>query len=64
MQRFNNQGQMEMVPDYKKALQNDPQLLTGITVIGQMMADRGFPPEIDGARTSSLNQESAEGMRF
>ena len=43
MQTFSNQGSTEMVPDYKKALQNDSQLLTAITVIGQMMADRGFP---------------------
>lgn len=43
MQTFSNQGMTENVPDYKRALQNDPQLLTGITVIGQMMADRGFP---------------------
>ena len=60
MQRFNNQGQMEMVPDYKKALQNDPQLLTGITVIGQMMADRGFPLKLMEQELKSLNQESAE----
>ena len=25
MQRFNNQGQIKMVPECKKALQNDPQ---------------------------------------
>lgn len=60
MQRFNNQGQMEMVPDYKKALQNDPQLLTGITVIGQMMADRGFPLKLMEQELKSLNEESAE----
>ena len=60
MQRFNNQGQMEMVPDYKKALQNDPQLLTGITVIGQMMANHGFPLKLMEQELKSLNQESAE----
>lgn len=60
MQSFNNQGTTEMVPDYKKALQNDPQLLTGITVIGQMMADRGFPLKLMEQELKSLNQESAE----
>lgn len=60
MQRFDNQGQMEMVPDYKRALQSDPQLLTGITVIGQMMADRGFPLKLMEQELKSLNQESAE----
>ena len=60
MQSFNNQGTTEMIPDYKKALQNDPQLLTGITVIGQMMADRGFPLKLMEQELKSLNQESAE----
>ena len=60
MQTFNNQGQTENVPDYKRALQNDPQLLTGITVIGQMMADRGFPLKLMEQELKSLNEESAE----
>ena len=59
-QTFNNQGQTEIVPDYKRALQNDPQLLTGITVIGQMMADRGFPLKLMEQELKSLNEESAE----
>ncbi len=60
MKTFNNQGQTENVPDYKRALQNDPQLLTGITVIGQMMADRGFPLKLMEQELKSLNEESAE----
>lgn len=60
MQRFDNQGQIENVPDYKRALQNDPQLLTGITVIGQMMADRGFPLKLMEQELKTLNEESAE----
>lgn len=60
MQSFNNQGMTENVPDYKRALQNDPQLLTGITVIGQMMADRGFPLKLMEQELKSLNEESAE----
>lgn len=60
MQTFSNQGQTENVPDYKRALQNDPQLLTGITVIGQMMADRGFPLKLMEQELKSLNEESAE----
>ena len=59
-QTFSNQGQTEVVPDYKRALQNDPQLLTGITVIGQMMADRGFPLKLMEQELKSLNAESAE----
>lgn len=60
MQRFDNQGQTETVPDYKRALQNDPQLLTSITVIGQMMADRGFPLKLMEQELKNLNEESAE----
>ena len=60
MQRFDNQGQIENVPDYKRALQNDAQLLTGITVIGQMMADRGFPLKLMEQELKNLNEESAE----
>ena len=60
MQTFSNQGSTEMVPDYKKALQNDSQLLTAITVIGQMMADRGFPLKLMEQDLKNLNQESAE----
>jgi len=59
-QKYNNQGLTEVVPDYKRALQNDPQLLTGITVIGQMMADRGFPLKLMEQELKSLNEESAE----
>ena len=60
MQTFSNHGSTEMVPDYKKALQNDSQLLTAITVIGQMMADRGFPLKLMEQELKNLNQESAE----
>lgn len=57
---FDNQGEKEQIPDYKKALQSDPALLTGITTIGQMMADRGFPLKLMEQELKSLNDESAE----
>ena len=60
MQTYDNQGQIENVPDYKCALQSDPQLLTGITVIGQMMSDRGFPLKLMEQELKSLNEETAE----
>lgn len=60
IQTFDNQGQTEVVPDYKRALQNDSQLLVGITAIGQMMADRGFPLKLMEQELKNLNQESAE----
>ena len=60
MQTFNNQGKTEKVPDYKKAIQNDAELLTAITVIGQMMSDRGFPTKLLEQELKSLEAESAE----
>lgn len=60
MLEFDNQGTIEYVPDYKKALQNDAELLVGITTIGKMMADRGFPLKLMEQELKSLSQESAE----
>ncbi len=57
---FKNQGENTKVPDYKKALQSDPALLTGITAIGQLMADRGFPLKLLEQQLKSLEDESAE----
>jgi len=36
-------GQPEVIPDYKKALQNSRELLSVISKINILMADRGFP---------------------
>lgn len=60
MQTFDNQGSTENVPDYKMAMQNDSELLTAITVIGQMMSDRGFPTKLLEQELKSLEAESAE----
>lgn len=60
MLNFDNQGVIEKVPDYKKALQSDSELLTAITVIGQMMADRGFPTKLLEQEIKSMEAESAE----
>ena len=57
---FDNQGTIEKIPDYKKALQNDNELQTAITVIGQMMADRGFPLALLEQELKNLAEESAE----
>jgi hypothetical protein len=43
MTKYDNQGTEERIPDYKKALQSDPNLLLVISKINTMMADRGFP---------------------
>ena len=42
-QTIDDQGETEVVSDYKRALQNDKDLNNIITKIGVLMADRGFP---------------------
>jgi len=41
--KFDNQGTEERIPDYKRALQTDPNLLLVISKINTMMTERGFP---------------------
>ena len=43
MTEFNNQGTIVKVPDYKKAFQENSDLLLVISKINGMMSDRGFP---------------------
>lgn len=43
MMSFDNQGTEVRIPDYKKAMQTDVNLLLVISKINTMMADRGFP---------------------
>ncbi|MDY0279069.1 MAG: DUF6175 family protein [Salinivirgaceae bacterium] len=40
---FDNQGTIITLPDYKKALQTDPNLRLVISKLSGIMADRGFP---------------------
>lgn len=57
---FQNQGQTQTLPDYKTALQNDPDLRLVITKMGQIMADRGFPLKDLETEMKNLAQENAE----
>jgi hypothetical protein len=57
---FQNQGSTQTLPDYKKALQNDPDLRMVITKLGQIMSDRGFPLKDLEAEMKSLEKEAAE----
>jgi hypothetical protein len=43
MMTYDNQGTEVRIPDYKKAMQTDGNLLLVISKINTMMADRGFP---------------------
>ena len=40
---YDNLGTIEVIPDYKKALQNDMNLKLAIAKINDLMAERGFP---------------------
>ena len=57
---FENQGQKQTLPDYKAALQNDPDLRMVITKMAQIMADRGFPLKDLEQELKNLEQERAE----
>jgi len=57
---FENQGMTQTLPDYKTALQTDPDLRLVITKMGQIMADRGFPLKDLEQEMKNLAQESAE----
>ena len=53
-------GKTERYPDYQKALQNDFELNTAITVMGQIMADRGFPLKLLEQEIKTINEQDAE----
>src|SRR3989339_31298 len=57
---FTNQGMTQTLPDYRAAMQSDPNLRLVITKMGQMMADRGFPLKDLEAEMRNMMQESAE----
>lgn len=60
VQKFDNQGTEEMIPDYKAALQADKQLNNVISKINILMADRGFPLQDLQQTLKSVNNISAE----
>lgn len=57
---FNNQGTIEKIPNYKKAFQENPDLLLVISKINGLMADRGFPLKNLESVLKSIQAESAE----
>lgn len=57
---FDDMGAEKVLPDYKKAMQNDQDLRLVIAELGQIMADRGFPLKDLEQELKSLEQESAE----
>lgn len=60
MKTFKNQGEIVKVPDYKRAFQENADLLLVISKINGLMADRGFPLKNLESEIKSLEAESAE----
>ncbi|MFD0940177.1 DUF6175 family protein [Pedobacter boryungensis] len=60
MKEFDNQGTKEKVPDYKRAFQENADLIAMISKINGLMADRGFPLKNMESVMKSLASESAE----
>lgn len=60
MMEFDNQGTKVKIPDYKKAFQENSDLLLVISKINGLMADRGFPLKNMESAIKTLESESAE----
>ena len=60
MTTYDNQGVETFIPDYRKALVSNPQLLPVISQLNGMMADRGFPLKNLESVLKSLDNSSAE----
>ena len=60
MMEFDNQGSKVKIPDYKKALQENADLLQVISQINGMMAERGFPLKNMESALKTLSSNSAE----
>lgn len=60
MMEFDNQGTIVKIPDYKKAFQENSDLMVVISKINGLMADRGFPLKNMESAVKSLESESAE----
>ena len=60
MMEFDNQGTKVKIPDYKKAMQEDTDLLLVIASINDMMAERGFPLKNIESAIKTLESNAAE----
>lgn len=57
---YDNQGVSEIIPDYTKALQTDPNILLAIAKINTLMMERGFPLKDLLSVTKSIIRQNAE----
>jgi hypothetical protein len=61
---FDNQGTDVVIPDYKKAFQENSDLLLVVSKLNGLMADRGFPLKNMESELKSISQVSAlDAMR-
>lgn len=61
---FDNQGMTETIPDYKRAFQENSDLLLVVSKLSGLMAERGFPLKNMESEIKSINQVSAlDNMR-
>lgn len=60
MMEFDNQGTTIKIPNYKKAFQENPNLLQVISTINGLMAERGFPLKNMESAIKTLEANSAE----
>ena len=60
MLNFDDQGTLVKIPDYKKAFQENPEVIQVISHINGMMADRGFPLKNMESAIKTLNSNAAE----
>ncbi len=63
MMEFDNQGKKVKVPDYKRALQENSDLLLVVSKINELMASRGFPlKNLESALKTIENQAAEDAM--
>ncbi len=60
MTTYDDQGTTVSIPDYRKALQSDPNLMLAITKMNGLMADRGFPLKNLESEMKDINRTDAE----
>ncbi len=57
---YDNQGVKQILPDYRLALQSDPDLVASIARINMLMSDRGFPLKNLESTLKSIERDAAE----
>lgn len=60
MMSFDNQGSVVKIPDYKRAFQENTEVLQVISQINGMMAERGFPLKNMESAIKTMESNSAE----